>query len=61
MEGKKVNIDFLSMSDKMFTIKDDRELKPIMSKPKIIPIRSSVAMKIEEKENKLFGEERKNE
>ena len=44
----------------MFTIMDDRELRPVMSKPKIIPIRSSIALKIEEKENKLFGEERKN-
>ena len=60
MEGKGVNIDFLGMSEKMFTIMEDKELKPIMSKPKIIPIRSAVALKIEEKENKLFGEERKN-
>ena len=31
----------------MFTSADDRELKPIMCKPKIIPIKSSLVREIE--------------
>lgn len=52
-----VNISFMPISEKPLIIKEDRELMPIMAKPKIIPIRSSIAIKLEEKENKLLGED----
>ncbi len=57
MDNKKgINIDFIPVSDKMFTIMHDKKLTPIMAKPKIIPIRSSIAIKLQEKENKIFAE-----
>jgi hypothetical protein len=36
---------------KLFTISDDRELMPILCKPKIIPIKSALVRQIEEREN----------
>lgn len=34
---------------KMFAVSDDRELMPILCKPKIIPIKSALVRQIEER------------
>lgn len=43
---------------KMFSVSDDRELMPILCKPKIIPIKSSLVRQLEERENKLLLKEK---
>lgn len=55
------NNDFLGGNMKMFTIADDRELMPILCKPKIIPIKSALVRQIEQRENDLLMKERKKE
>lgn len=42
----------------MFSIADDRELTPILSKPKIMPIKSALARQLEERENQLLLKEK---
>lgn len=44
MEG---NSDYMGLGVKMFTVSDDRELMPILCKPKIIPIKSSLVRRLE--------------
>lgn len=58
MEGGERESEFFGGSIKMFTSADDRELKPILCKPKVIPIKSSLVREIEERENKLLLKER---
>lgn len=50
-------IPFTDLPSSMLVIEEDRELTPIMAKSKIIPIRSGIALKIDEKEKKLFVDE----
>ena len=58
MQGDERETEFLGGNIKMFTSADDRELKPILCKPKIIPIKSSLVREIEERENRLLMKER---
>jgi len=44
----------MGLDIKMFTIADDRELRPILCKPKLIPIKSALVRQLEERENKLL-------
>lgn len=49
---------FLGTNIKLFTIADDRELMPILCKPKIIPIKSALVRQIEQRENELLIKEK---
>lgn len=58
MEGEKGQSDYMGLDIKMFTIADDRELNPILCKPKLIPIKSALVRQLEERENKLLLQEK---
>lgn len=42
-------VDFLEIPNKLILTDSETEFRPIMAKMKIIPIRSSIAIKIQEK------------
>jgi hypothetical protein len=61
MSGEEKESEFMGTGLKMFTIADDRELMPILCKPKIIPIKSALVRQIEERENELLIKEKRKE
>ena len=46
MEEEKRDSEFMGLDINMFTVADDRELMPILCKPKIIPIKSGLARQL---------------
>jgi hypothetical protein len=57
MEGQRQS-EYAGLDMKMFTVSDDRELMPILCKPKIIPIKSALVRHLEDRENKLLLKEK---
>lgn len=53
MEGGRKE-EYAGLDMKMFAVADDRELVPILCKPKLIPIKSALVRQLEERENKLL-------
>ena len=51
------DIKFLETAINLITADSDKQLTPILSKQKIIPIRSGIALKIEEKQKKLLADQ----
>ena len=45
MEGSKGE-EYMGTDLKLFTVGDDRELRPILCKPKIIPIKSALVRQL---------------
>jgi hypothetical protein len=42
----------------MFVVADDRELMPILCKPKLIAVKSALVRQLEDRENKLLLQEK---
>lgn len=57
MEGQKKN-EYAGLDMKMFVVADDRELMPILCKPKLIAVKSALVRQLEDRENKLLLQEK---
>lgn len=56
MDSKKS--EYAGIDLKMFVVSDDRELMPILCKPKLIAVKSALVRQLEDRENKLLLQEK---